>query len=173
MATTTKKKKAGITTLKQAQNALEKHRALKDEVAALMKEHGITKMIENADKLKKEATAWAIENDVEQIMLEDAHATLVRSSFDRRVIGTDEELGELADEDQTGRISLKQIIKNKFGEFGKGSEATRIWNMVTRRVVDMVALDDAISDGVLSLEDVDPAYYERQKAPYLRIFDEG
>jgi hypothetical protein len=160
-----------VTTLRQAQNALEKHRKLKAEIEDLLKKNGIAKKMKQAEDLKKEATDWAIENDADQIELDGAHATLVRQHYGGRWIATDDDIDE---GDPANVQSLYAIIeenfKSKISE--KGSAARKTWHRITRRVVDPKLIDDAVALGVFKPNEIALAYVEKEKAPYLRVFDD-
>lgn len=161
-----------ITTLKQAQNALEKHRALKIEIDEKLKKLGIAKMMKQADDLKKEATAWAVENDAEQIELKGAHATLVRQNYGGRWIAEDNDIGV---GDPAGAKSLRFLIEEKFKSriTDKGSPARRTWNRITKRVVDPALIEAAVSLEIFTIEEIQDAYVEREKTPYLRVFEDA
>lgn len=161
-----------ITSLKQAQNALEKHRKLKVEIEELLKKSGIAKKIKEADALKKEATVWAIENDADQIELDGAHATLVRQMYGGRWIAEDSDVQE----DDPGTVrSLYAVIEEKFGDRidAKGSKARKAWHKITRRIVDPLLIDVAVADGVFKQDEIADAFVEKEKAPYLRLFDDN
>lgn len=161
-----------ITSLKQAQNALEKHRKLKVEIDDLLKKNGIAKMVKQADDLKKEATAWAVEQEgLEQIELKGAHATLVRQNYGGRWIADDD---DIAESDPSGVKSLRFLIEEKFKSkiTDKGSPARRTWNRITKRVVDPALIEAAVSLELFTIEEIQDAYVEKEKAPYLRLFDD-
>lgn len=160
-----------ITNLKEAQKALEKHRKVKDEIAALLKEHKIDTKMKQAEDLKKDATVWAIENDIDQIILNGAHATLVRQHFGGRWIAED---GDITEGDPGTAKSLYAVIEERFkGRITeKGTKARKAWLRITRRIVDPALIDAAVADGLFKSEEIADAYVEREKAPYLRIFDD-
>lgn len=156
-----------ISNEKDAKQALSLLLTLEGEISELEEEHGITEMRNDCAALKQAATQWAVENDVERFDVDNNHhATLVKQFFDSRFVGTAD---DLQGTEPAGVVPLRTILKKSFGK-EKGKE---VWMRVTRRIVDREALEEAISEGLLSVDEVAPSFVEREKKPYLRIFPTG
>jgi len=163
-----------VRNLKEAKEALQLMRAIAEEVREIYEEHGITQLQDDSTELKKAATRWAVASKTERIDFDSGfHATLVSQSYDPRYVATDE---DMPDELPEGRkvIPLQTIIEKKFkSKVSKpGSKAREVWFSITKRVIDREAIDQAVADGVFKVDDVAPAFVEKQKAPYLRIFED-
>lgn len=156
-----------VKNLKQAQEALEGVRAMRDEIEELMAEHGIKEMQEDATELKRAATAWAAETGTAQIDLGNGvYARLRQDKYGGRWIATDADF----DKDTPGNvITLLSILRRKFKNKEKRSE---IWNRVTKRAVDPDALQRVVQEGLLTAEEIAPAFTEKDKAPFLIIYGE-
>lgn len=173
MATAKAKKKSDkITTKAEAESAVEKLHELQTELAALRKEHGIVKLENEIDRHKSAIVAFAVKNKMKTIPADGVYANIVEQTFDKRVIATDEELAEVMEtispEDDRERTSLYRIIFGKFNQ----KMALSVWNACTRPVVHMPGLDDAVASGLLTVDEIQPAYHERKKAPYVRLYGE-
>jgi len=165
-----------VRNLEDARTALETVMLLKAEVEELMKEHGITEMMDDAAEMKKAATAWAVTQrrnptDEFKIQGDGFHATLIEQPYDARFIATENDL--TGDEpDNRDVIPLRRTIRKKYGPFKKGSKSSRLWQRITKPVVMREALDEAVAEGLLSIEEVAPSFVEKRKAAYLRIFED-
>jgi hypothetical protein len=154
-----------VTSKKEAVEALSTMAELTTEILALMAEHGITEMQEDATELKKAATRWAAQNEVARIDLPDgSHATLRRDKYGGHWIATDD---DLTTDDAASAVPLLRILRKKYKNKVTRSE---IWNRVTRRQVDSDALQRVIAEGILTAEEVAPAYAEKEKAPFLIVY---
>jgi len=157
-----------IKNLKQAQKALENVRGLKSLIEDLKAEHGIDQFEADMAALKADVTAWAVQTETETIPLAGGHAQLRRDKYGGTWVTTRSDLLEAPE----GKFSLWDVLRHKFGDHpGKRME---IWKRITKRVVNPEALSEAVEEGILSVEDVERCYYEKEKSPYLRIYeDEG
>jgi hypothetical protein len=160
-----------VKTLAEAQEALAMMRELEAEIRTIQKEHGIDEMMQDATELKKAAQAYAVEKGLERIEGDGFHGTLISQSFDSHFIATDE---DLANEEPAGRKlnSLRAIIRKKFGPYTKGSKSSQLWRRATKPVVDRTALDEIVAEGLLTVKEITPAFVEKKKSPYLRIFED-
>lgn len=150
---------------KQAKEALRAMIELKHEVARLQEEHGITEMMDDSTELKKAATRWAVEQNQEAIDIGGGvYARLRRDKYGGTWIATDDDL----DGAPGTSLSLRRILRVKF----KGDKAalTEIWNRVTKRTVDPDKLNRVVEEGLLSAEEIAPAFYEKEKQPFLMIY---
>ena len=167
MAAKTKKSKKKITEIdstKIAQRALKEHLALEAEIAKRTVEAGIPELAALSAEYKSLVTEWAVNEKVERIEIDDTHhATLISQFYDSRFIGTAD---DLTGEEAKGVIPLRTLLRRQFGKEG----AKEIWHRVTRRVVDRELVEEVIAEGILTVDDVAPAFVEKQKKPYLRIF---
>lgn len=154
-----------ISSYEELKAALASVQELQDDIVIRMEAAGIPALEAKKDALKKLATEYAVKEGIERVDFPGAHATLIQQFFDGRFIGTEE---DIRGDERDGVIPLRQIIRRKFK--GDTAKVKEVWNQVTRRVVDKDAVDEAISYGILTVDDVAPAYVERAKSPYLRIF---
>ncbi len=156
-----------VTTQKEAVEALNAMRSLRDEITELMQEHGIAEMQEDATELKKAATAWAANSGVNKIQLGGkVYALLRRDKYGGQWIATDD---DFTDDIPPNVVPLLRVLRSKIKNKQARSE---IWNRVTKRRVDPDALQRVIDEGVLTTEDVAPCYTEKDKAPFLMIYGE-
>jgi hypothetical protein len=158
-----------VNSLKDAQEALIGVQNLKESIDALMAEHGITEMMEDAAEMKRAATAWADNTGTERINLGsgkkgEPYALLRRDKYGGGWIATDD---DLTDDAPANAVPLLLILRRKFKN---KTERSEIWNRITKRSVDPVKLDRVVQEGLLSAEDVAPAYYEKEKKPFLIIY---
>lgn len=152
-----------ITNKEGAIKALGMMQERSEEAIQLSKEYGITDLQREAAELKKAATAFCVAKGIEKLDLGDSYASLRQDGYDRRWIATKDELAEV---DAPDAVPLRTILKREFstGQFKE------IWNRITRRVVDPDALQEAIDEGILNEEEIAPAFVEKKKSPYLRIY---
>lgn len=145
-----------IKTKNDAIEALTEATKLKEEAEALMQEHGITEMLEEADELKKRATSFAASKGIDKLDLPDGrYGKLIQAVGERIWIGTKKDIPEGA----TDKIKpLKSLVSKE------------VWMMITRRVPDPELIEQAVSDGAVTLDEIEPAYFEKMRAPYLRVF---
>jgi hypothetical protein len=145
-----------IKTKADAVEALAEATKLKDEAEALMQEHGITEMLETADELKKRATSFAASKGIDKLDLPDGrYGKLIQAVGERIWIGTKKDIPEGA---PTRIKPLKSLVSKE------------VWMMITRRVPDPELIEQAVSDGAVTLDEIEPAYFEKMRAPYLRVF---
>lgn len=158
-----------VKTKKQAIEALQAMRRLDAEIQREMEESGIGEMMQDATEMKKAVTRWMTDSEIEQLQCDGFHGTLVRAVNSKMWITTDEDLVTAGQPAKA--MSLRRIIRKKFKNAAKRKE---VWMRITKRVVDPEALDEAVAEGVLSADEVAPAYVETFKAPYMRVYnDEG
>lgn len=162
-----------VTSKEGAVKALKMMNERSEEAQALMAEHGISELMQEATELKKAATAFCVAKGVEKLDLGDQYATLREDGYDRRWILDDD---EITDESlPVGVVSLHSIIVAKYGNElkVKGSKARKLWMKITKRVVDAEALQEAVDRGDLDEDEIEPAFVEKKKAPYLRLYPKG
>jgi hypothetical protein len=149
----------------EVRQALKRMEQLADEIAEIEERHGLAGMREEAVRLKKAACNYMVEHEMETLELDKRtgkYARLVRGEYDGHFVVTEDELGA---DTPTEAVSLRTIFKRKFG---KGF--MDMWKIATKRVADPEGIQDLMRKGIISDEDVAPAYVVKDKAPYLRIF---
>lgn len=156
-----------ITSKDGAIKALKMMQERSEEAQALMQEQGITELMQEATELKKAATAYCVAKGISQLDMEDSYATLREDGYDRRWIATRKELADVSAPD--GAVPLYEIIRRGFTNI----EGKEIWKRITKRVVDPEALQEVVDEGILSEDEIAPAFVEKKKAPYLRIYPKG
>jgi hypothetical protein len=166
----TAEKKISIKTKDDAAKVLEEVRQLSNDIDALMAEHGITELTEKRDKLKSAVTKWAVSKNVEAIEISGAYGKVITAKNQSLVLADDGDIEHLGIARDGELKTLKEIIEEKFGSVKEKGPARRLWNRVTRRVVDMEGLNEAVGDGLLTVDEIAPSYFQTWKAPYLRIF---
>jgi hypothetical protein len=158
-----------VSSLKEARDALIGSQNLKAEIQALMDEHGISEMQEDAAEMKKAATAWAADTNTARIDLGsgrqgEPYALLRRDKYGGKWIASSDDLDA---DTPASAIPLIYILRQKFKDRKERSE---IWNRVTKRQVDPESLNRVVQEGLLTAEDIAPAFYEKEKAPFLIIY---
>ena len=53
----------------------------------------------------------------------------------------------------------------------KSLVSKEVWMKLSRRKADPEKIDQAVSDGLVTLDEIQPAYYERMRSGYVRIFE--
>lgn len=155
-----------VKTLKQAKEALLAARELSDAIAELQREHGITEMMDDATEMKKAATRWAAEHDMARIELGGGvYALLRRDKYGGQWVATSD---DLAADIPTDVVPLRDILEAKFSKRPKTLK--EMWLRITKRAVDVDALTREVADGNLTAEEIAPAYFEKEKAPFLRVY---
>ena len=156
------KKKSGganVKTKADAIAALEISVRLKEEAEALMQEHGITEMLEAAEALKKKATAFAASKNIDKLDLPDGrYGKLITAVHERVWVGTKGDIPEGAPDKIT---PLKSLVPKE------------VWMKITKRVPDPERIDEAVSEGLITHDQIAPAYFEKMRAPFLRVFGGG
>lgn len=148
----------------QAKEALKTVLELKHEIKRLEEEHGITEMMDDSSELKKAATRWAVESNTQAIDLGGGvYARLRQDKYGGTWVTTDDDL----DGAPVSAVPLLKILRKKFPNKTLRSE---IWNRVTKRTVDPDKLNRVVEEGILTAEEVAPAFYEKDKAPFLMIY---
>jgi hypothetical protein len=158
-----------VKNVEEAREALIGSENLKEEVQALMQEHGITEMMEDAAEMKKAATAWAANTDTPRIDLGNGrqgepYALLRRDKYGGTWIASSDDIDGNT---PVSVIPLLYILRKKFKN---KTERSEIWNRITKRTVDQDALDRVVREGLLTAEEIAPAFYEKEKAPFLIVY---
>lgn len=163
---------------KDVRQALQDYMAKQRKIEKLKRKHGILDLEAEAQELKQAATLWAALNlkGGDQIECDGFHATLISQPYDSRFLATDEDRDEYIEANEPIKdrqvISLRHIVRKKFGPFSKGSQSSKIWRRITRPVVVKEALDEVVGEGLLTVEEITPSFVEKQKAPYLQFYED-
>jgi hypothetical protein len=145
-----------IKTKADAAEALGYSEHLKSQAETLMAKHGITKLLEKAESLKDKATDYCVSKGIDRLDLEDGrYGKLIESAQERIIVGT------RADIPVDAPVALKPL---------KSLVSKELWMKITRRVPDVDKIEQAISDGLLTIDEIQPSYYERMRKPYIRVF---
>jgi len=145
-----------IRTKADAAEALEDSVRLKSQAESLMEEHGITTLLENADELKRQATDYCVSKGIDRLDLEgDRYGKVIESAQERFIVGTKADMPVDAPDDLK---PLKSLVTKE------------LWLKITRRVPDADKIEQAIGEGLLSVDEIQPSYYERMRKPYIRVF---
>ena len=164
--------------LKRNKNGTYTIKTLADTKRALELGHEIKRGIHDdmvqSTELVKAATAFftetdegieAIENGLE---LDDGSEAKVVQRYTRFWIGTDD---DMPDDPPREARSLKSLCgKRKIERKGK---TISLWNFLTRRVPDAERIENAINLGLISEEDVAPAFVEKPQKPFIQVSGEG
>ena|SRR5215467_998472 len=153
-----------VKTEPQAREALIEMKAISQQITALMVEHGIPELQAQADALKSAATDFCVANDVETIPLTtNVYARLRKDKYGGTWVSTDADLTEDTPVDVT---PLRNILKKKFNSV----RFREVWYEISKRVVDTEKLEKAVTDGTLTAEEIAPAFYEKDKKPFLIVY---
>jgi hypothetical protein len=159
-----------IKSRRDAVEALKRFNNLKAEIDALKEESGLDDLEKDATAYKAAVQTYMNTHNIDQLDGDGFHGTLVKGFGDARWIATEDDLK--GDEPDTV-IPLIQIIEEKFGSVKlKGSPGRRLWLKITKRVADPEAIEDAVNSGSLKAEEIAPAFVEKPRTPYLRLFSD-
>lgn len=165
MLTRTKSGQFVVKSKAQAKAALLLMEELKNDIATLKREHGIDELEQDAVELKKAAEGYMVAKEVDEIQLDNGnYAKLIRGGYDRHWVLNDSEIPENA----PGVKSLRSILKKKFGTSTAGyRDAMR---RITKRIPDAEKIEEAVSEGLLTEKEIAPAFVEKERKPYLRLY---
>lgn len=169
MAVTKPKKEMKIRTEEDARVQLAALVGTQEWIQKQMDKHGISDAILLVEREKKKLTEWAIENDVERIDATGFHGTMISQAYDSRFLATEGDVREYDEQNRKLR-SMRQIIRKKFGAYTKGSKSSEIWKRITKPVVVKEAVEELVAEGLLTVKEITPAFVEKKRTPYLRIF---
>ena len=160
-----------IKTEKDAVQALNAFRNLKSEIDEVRKESGLDEMEKDAAAYKAAAQKFMIDMKLDHLQGDGFHGTLVKGTGGSTWIATDD---DLTDKSPARCQSLQSIIEKKFKSKvkTKGSKARKVWMKVTKRVIDPEKIEEVVNEGILDVDEIAPAWYETERAPYLRIFED-
>jgi hypothetical protein len=154
-----------VKTLKEAKEALLAVQEMNDNITQLQEEHGILEMMQDSTEMKKAATVWAASKDMERIELgQGRYVLLRRDKYGGTWVATDDDVDESV---PTSVVPLRAILKKKFKDAATFKE---VWMRVTKRTVDVDALQREVADKYLTADEIAPAFFEKEKAPFLRFY---
>src|SRR5262245_368372 len=167
MATAKRKVAPGLVkTEAEAKRALLKYREIKDDIAVRMAAAGIPELEEQADELRRQATDWAVKSDKETISLGGTlYARLRRDKYGGTWMATDNDVTAYT---PVNVMSMRANLKKKYAK--DAAQFREVWNRVTKRAVDPEKLDRVVQEGVLTADEIAPAYYEKDKKPFIQIY---
>lgn len=144
-----------ISSMAEAKKALSRMEEIQAEIQPLMAE---------ATQLKKMATAYAVEKNIDVIQLDECYYRQINRS-NRFWVATPEDMPENA---PSKARSLKEIVKGKKVKV-KG-KMVPLWNLITRRVPDAEAISRAVDSGWISEKEISNAYLEKPQSPFLQRY---
>lgn len=155
-----------LSSQKQVISALTLMAELQEEISELNEKHGIREMMQDATELKKAADRYMIEKGISSIDLKDGRtAKVVEAAHDRHWILLD---SELEDDPIPGAKSLRSILKKKFKGDKEGFK--NIMARVSKRVANPEGIQEAVSEGLISENEIQAAFVEKEKKPYMRVY---
>lgn len=154
----------------RAEKLLNQRVSLEAEIAEKKKKAGITALETKLEKVKESLTEVMTEYEIEQVEGEGYHATLIRQSYGAFFLATDEDANEADVPTDRNLSSMRTIIREKFGPYKKGSKSSHIWKRITKSVVIPDAVEEVVSEGLLTVDEISPAFIEKVKKPYARVF---
>jgi hypothetical protein len=146
-----------VLTKAQAEAAFERMLDVEEEISAIRKETGLAKLEMESVELKRAATRYMDHKNVEALPVKGKIARLIRSVNERKWLGTKADV-----EFDTPRDvkPLRSIVSKE------------MWMKISKRVPDPDKINEAVAAGELDEAEIQTAYYETQKAPYVRLFDQ-
>ena len=148
-----------ITNLKQAREAYELMQELSDSILELERENGITEMRQDAVGLKQSADAFLVKRREALELPGIGKVAKVIRGYDGLWIGTKSDLQKL-DSVPQGVKPLRSIV-------GKD-----IWKRITKRVLDPEKLAEAVATGEVKEDEIEKAYVQKPRSPYVRLYNE-
>jgi hypothetical protein len=141
----------------EAIKALVQADKLEKEAKELEIQYGITERKEKAKAIKGDVARFFAAKGIQAVQLPSgATGRLITSVQERVWVGTREDMPEDAPD---GLKPLKSLVTKE------------IWMKLSRRKADPEKIDQAVSDGLVTIDEIMPAYYERMRAGYVRIFE--
>jgi hypothetical protein len=147
-----KKNKDGtfqIKTVADATEAVARAREYKAEIKDIMND---------TTELSRAAARFLHEKGISEVELEDGSTVKVVQRHNRFWAATDDDVP-----DGIGARSLRSIIGDR--KTGKGK---KVWNFITKRVIDEDKLDIAVGRGYITEDEIAPALIEKPQSPYLQ-----
>lgn len=138
-----------IKTDTDAANALKMFRELKAERDAIFEEAGLADIEKDLVSYKAAVTNYMIAKKKKSIPGSGYHGTLVEG-FDGR----------------WDMVKLRRILKKK-------ENFKEIWNTITTRTLDAEKLNEAVEEGMIKAKEIQAAWVEVPRRPYLRLFEES
>jgi len=155
-----------------ATKAMAKFIELRDESIRLKKQHGIDDMDAECVALKVAVTEWMVAEELDRLEIsKTAHGTLIEQSYDSRWIATEEDMEGLDLPEAREVVPLKKILVRKFKR--NPVKFKEVWARITKPVVVMDRVEEIVAEGIISVDEISPAFVEKKKRPYLRLFENG
>lgn len=159
-----------LTSKKQVVKAMKMAKELATEVEKLMQEHGITDMMNDSTELTRASLAYMEKHELDEIQFGDGrYVKKVGGEYDKRWVLDESELAQLDSPD--GAISLRTIVKKKFRR--DRERVKEVMSRISKRVADPDGIDEVVAEGILTAEEVEPAFVSKAKRPHLRVYGEA
>lgn len=155
----------------EVKRALKRVEGLAAEIADIEERFGLPAMRAEAVALKKAATDYMVENEIETLELDKTgkYARLIQSAHHRRWVLRASEFDGVSPPE--GFRSLRGIL---LGKFGVGTQNFKTaWKTATKQVPDPEGIQLLVAENFITEKELEPAYVEEEKAPYLRVFGKG
>jgi hypothetical protein len=137
--------------------ALAEAAKLEREANELEIQYGITTKRLKAKQLKTNVARFFESKGIAAVELPSGATGRLITAVDKHLwIGTKE---DMPDNPPKGLKPLKSLVSKE------------IWMKLTRRVPDPEKIDQAVSEGLVTLDEIEAAHYEKMKAGYIRVFE--
>ena len=151
-----KKQVAAVTSMKEARRTLQRMEEINAQIVPLQNE---------AVQLKKDVTAFAVSKKAVVIQLDGCYYRLIERS-NRIWVATPDDMPTPAPK---GARSLKEICKGvKVKVKGK---SVPLWNAITKRVPDPIAIENAVNQGWIDEDEIHRAYLEKPQSTFLQRYE--
>jgi hypothetical protein len=155
---------------KRAERLLIQRVTQEAKIELARKKAGLPAMEKKLEKIKAELVQVMDEGGIDQVEGSGFHATLIRANYGSMFIATDDDLRALDEIPEDRKlIPMRTILKRKFKDKAVFRE---VWNRITKRVIVVEALEEVIAEGLLTVDEIAPAFIEKQKKPYVRVFED-
>jgi hypothetical protein len=147
-----------IKTKEEAARVLANVVKLQEKADNLKAEHGIKELEAAASTLKKEVTEFCIAKKIDRLDLagNKFYGRMIQSVQQRIWVTTKDDIPE--------GVKCKPL---------KSLVPKEVFMAITKRVADPDKIQDAIDDGLVTLDEIKPAYVEKMRAPYINVYEAG
>lgn len=146
--------------------ALKKATDLQDEMARIALENDLPQKTTDYEALRKALAAFQDSKDILELT-DGEHKSLLVERTESKWVLTDEDIPEGYVPPEGEEIkSLTAIFKELYPD---DTKFKRMFNKITRRVLDTAKLNELVKDGTLKAAQVDPAYLQYVKTRYVKV----
>ena|SRR3972149_1635664 len=135
--------------------SLEKYFELEKEIHDLMVKHCIFELQEKQNDLRKEMTEFCVQTNINEIEIQHKRAVLIQPMI-RKWITTVEEITV----NERKKVRTLQSLVDK-----------KLFQKLTTRIADPDKIERAIQKGDITLSEIESAFVEIPKSPFLRFYD--